>query len=47
MLVERHHEVAKLAVGKSTVGIHACSLQDLGVDLAQAALQVSQQHLDG
>ena len=47
MLVERHHEVTKLAMGKSTVGIHACGLQDLSVDFAQAALQVSQQHLDG
>ena len=47
MLVKRHHEITELAVGEGAVGIHACSLQDLCVDLAQAGLQVIQQHLDG
>lgn len=46
MLMEGHHEVPKLAVGKGTVGIHTGSLQDLGVDLAQPPFQVIQQDFD-
>ena len=46
MLMEGHHEVPKLAMGKGTVGIYTGSLQDLGVDLAQPPFQVIQQHLD-
>ena len=47
MLVESHHEITKLAVSKGTVVIHACSLQTLGVDLAESHLDIIQQHLDG
>ena len=47
MLVEGHHEVPKLAVGKGAVGVHPSSLQDLRVHLAQPSFQVIQQHLDG
>ena len=47
MLVEGHHEVPKLAVGKGAVGINSCSLQDLRVHLAQASFQIIQQNLDG
>ena len=40
MLVECHHQVTKLAMGKCAVGVHASSLEDLGVHLAEAAPQV-------
>ena len=36
MLMEGHHQVTELAMGKCAVGVHTSSLQDLGVHFAQA-----------
>ena len=47
MLVEGHHQIAKLVMGKCAVGIHPSCLQDLCVHLVQPTPQVPKQHLDG